>query len=189
MFFLFILIFLIVLILAIHTSKIEIEIKDLEINTEKPKGEKINQESEIYVYLLIFQKIKLFKKDIKNMKFQNKDIDIKTLKNNDIKIYYKEFLQNIKQIELYMQIGTQDAALTAVLTGVTASILGIILKKPKYEVIPIYSNKNLLKIKLNCIISVYLMQYIYKLISDKIKNFGKNNSIKTRKSIQKKVEV
>jgi len=52
----------------------------------------------------------------------------------------------------------------------------------KYEVIPIYSNRNFLKIKLDCIISVHLTQYIYKIVSNKIKNLGENN-------LNKKVEV
>ena len=174
MFFLFVIIVcLLILFLTIHTSRIGIEIQNLEIDTEKPKGEKINEESKIYVYLLIFRKIKLFKKDVKNMKMpkmevQNKDIDIKILKNKYLKINYIELLQNIdvdiKKMDLYSQIGTQDAALTAILVGTISSILGVILRKPKYQIVPIYSNKNLLKIKLNCIISVYLMQYIYKLI-------------------------
>lgn len=174
MFFLFVIIAcLLILFLTIHTSRIGIEIQNLKIDTEKPKGEKINEESKIYVYLLIFRKIKLFKKDVKNMKMpkmevQNKDIDIKILKNKYLKINYIELLQNIdvdiKKMDLYSQIGTQDAALTAILVGTISSILGVILRKPKYQIVPIYSNKNLLKIKLNCIISVYLMQYIYKLI-------------------------
>ena len=176
MFFFFILGIVIVLVivgLAIHTSRIGIEVENLIINTEMPKGEKINEQSKIYVYLLIFGKIKLFKKDAKkmkkpNLKFQNKDIDIKILKNKDLKINYKELLRNIdidvKKIDLYAQIGTQDAALTAILVGVISGVLGVILRKTKYQIIPVYTNKNSLKIELECIISVYLMQYIYKLI-------------------------
>lgn len=163
--------------LAIHTSRIGIEVENLIINTEKPKGEKINEQSKIYVYLLIFGKIKLFKKDVKkmkkpNFKLENKDIDIKILKNKELKINYKGLLQNIdvdvKKIDLQAQIATQDAALTAILVGVISSVLGVILRKPKYQVIPVYSNKNSLKIELECIISVYLMQYIYKLVFGKL---------------------
>ena len=179
MFFFFILaIVLIITSLAIHTSKIVLEVENLIINTEMPKGEKVNKKSKIYVYILIFGKIKLFKKDVKkmkmpNFKFQNKDIDIKILKNKDLKINYKELLQNIdidvKKIDLYTQIGTQDAALTAILVGTISGMLGIILPKPKYQIVPIYINKNLLKIKLDGIFSVYLMQYIYKLILNRAK--------------------
>ena len=72
--------------------------------------------------------------------------------------------------------------ITAILTGIIAAGLGVILRKPKYEVKPIYENKNLIKIKLDCIFSVHLMQYIYKLFSNKIKDLGKEN-------LNKKVEV
>ncbi len=52
--------------------------------------------------------------------------------------------------------------------GVDSSVAAYLLKKQGYEVVPIYSNKNLLKIKLKGIFSIYLMQYIYKLIKRKI---------------------
>lgn len=193
MFFLFIFILAILLVvgLAIHTSKLGIEIENLKIDTEQPKGEKINKDSKIFIYVLIFNKIKLFEKDIKNdkaqsIKIRNKLIDIRLLKKKDLKIDYKEFFKNlnifIKEINLNVQLGTEDAALTALLTGAIAMGLGIIIRKPKYEIIPIYSGKNFLKIKLDCIFSVHLMQYIYKLIYKKIKDLGDT-------SLKKKVEV
>lgn len=182
MFFFFICLLIIVLVIlgmAIHTSRIGIDIENLIINTEKPKGQKINKESKIYVYLLIFGKIKLFKKDAKKMKHQNlklknKNIDfgVKLFKKKDIKVNYKELLQNIdidvKKIDLNAQIGTQDAALTAIIVGTLSSILGTILKKPKYQINPIYLNKNIITAKIECIISIYLMQYIYRKILGKV---------------------
>ena len=191
LFFLFILINLIILGIAIYTSRIGVEIENLQIDTQQPKGQKINKESRIYIYLLIFNKNKLYKKDMRNMdkqniKFQNKDIDIKFFKDRDIKIDYKQLLEKIdiyfEKIDLNIQLSTEDAALTAILTGIISASLGIILKKPKYEVIPIFSNKNFLKLKLDCIFSVHLMQYIYKLMSNKIRNLGKEN-------LNRKVEV
>lgn len=184
MFFLFIFIILLILGLAVYTSKVEIQIQNLKIDTEKPKGEKINKDSKFFVYILIFRKFKILKKDRKNMKLRNKDLDIKLLKNKDIEIDYRELLKsiNIKKVDLNVQIGTEDAALTAILTGVIGAAIGVILRKPKYEIIPVFSNKNFLKIKLNCIISIDLTQYIYKLISSKLKDLG-------NKSLNKKVEV
>ena len=173
LFFLFILVTLVILAVAIHTSRIGIEVENLIVDTEANKGEKINKESKIYVYLLVFGKIKLFKKDTKNMKppkfkIKNTDIDIKTLKGKKIVINYLEMFKNIdidiKKIDLNMQIGTQDAASTAISVGIVSSILGVIIKKPKYEIIPIYSDRNFIKFKLDGIFSIYLMQYIYKLI-------------------------
>jgi len=184
LFFLFIFIILLILAVAIYTSRLEIEIQNLKIDTEKPKGEKINKDSKILVYILIFKKFKILKKDRKNMKLQNRDLDIKLLKNKDIEIDYSELLKsiNIKTVDLNVQIGTEDAALTAVLTGVIGAAIGVILRKPKYEIIPIFSNKNFLKIYLDCIISINLTQYIYKLVSSKLKDLGTKN-------LNKKVEV
>ena len=176
MFFLFIIFIFVFLGYLIHTSKIGIEIDNFIFDSEKQ--EKINKDSKIYVYLLLLNKIKVFKKNIKEIDFskiklENKDIDIHFLKNKDLKINYLELWKNIdidvKNIDLQLQIGTQDAALTAILTGIISALLGIILRKPKYEVIPIYSNNNVLKIKLKCIISIYLMQYIYSFIFKKEK--------------------
>ena len=105
--------------------------------------------------------------------YTEKDLDLIFFKNKDFRIDYLELWKNrnidIKEIDLQLQIGTQDAGLTAILTGIISALLGIILRKPKYEVIPIYSNNNVLKIKLKCIISIYLMQYIYSFIFKKEK--------------------
>lgn len=176
MFFLFILVTFTILIIAIHTSKIGIDIENLIINTEA--NEKINKEGKIYVYVLLFNKIKLFRKNVKNIpmkdvKFEGSDFDIKIFKSKDIKINYLELIQNInidiRKIDLDVQIGTEDAGITAILVGILAGILGIIIKKPKYQILPIYENRNLLKINLNGIFTIYLMHYIYKFIKDNIK--------------------
>ena len=176
MFFLFILVIFTILIIAIHTSKIGIDIKNLIIDTDAE--EKINEDGKIYVYLLLFNKIKLFRKNVRNIpmkdvKFETSDFDIKIFKNKDIKINYLELIQNInidiKNIDLNVNIGTEDAGITAILVGILAGILGIIIKKSKYQILPIYANRNLLKINLNGIFTIYLMHYIYKFIKNNIK--------------------
>lgn len=193
MFFLFILVIFTILIIAIHTSKIGIDIKNLIIDTDAE--EKINEDGKIYVYLLLFNKIKLFRKNVRNipmkdMKFETSDFDIKIFKNKDIKINYLELIQNInidiKNIDLNVNIGTEDAGITAILVGILAGILGIIIKKPKYQILPIYANRNLLKINLNGIFTIYLMHYIYKFIKNNIKErfmdkpLNKNLNFKVR---------
>ena len=193
MFFLFILVIFTILIIAIHTSKIGIDIKNLIIDTDAE--EKINEDGKIYVYLLLLNKIKLFRKNVRNIpmkdvKFETSDFDIKIFKNKDIKINYLELIQNInidiKNIDLNVNIGTEDAGITAILVGILAGILGIIIKKPKYQILPIYANRNLLKINLNGIFTIYLMHYIYKFIKDNIKErfmdkpLNKNLNFKVR---------
>ena len=193
MFFLFILVIFTILIIAIHTSKIGIDIENLIIDTDAE--EKINEDGKIYVYLLLFNKIKLFRKNVrkipmKDVKFEASDFDIKIFKNKDIKINYFELIRNInidiRKIDLDVQIGTEDAGVTAILVGIFAGILGIIIKKPKYQILPIYANRNLLKINLNGIFTIYLMHYIYKFIEDNIKerfmdkSLNKNLNFKVR---------
>ena len=193
MFFLFILVIFTILIIAIHTSKIGIDIENLIIDTDAE--EKINEDGKIYVYLLLFNKIKLFRKNVRNIpmkdvKFEASDFDIKIFKNKDIKINYFELIRNvnidIKNIDLNVKIGTEDAGITAILVGIFAGILGIIIKKPKYQILPIYANRNLLKINLNGIFTIYLMHYIYKFIKDNIKerfmdkSLNKNLNFKVR---------
>lgn len=193
MFFLFILVIFTILMIAIHTSKIGIDIENLIIDTDAE--EKINEDGKIYVYLLLFNKIKLFRKNVRNIpmkdvKFEASDFDIKIFKNKDIKINYFELIRNInidiKNIDLNVKIGTEDAGVTAILVGIFAGILGIIIKKPKYQILPIYANRNLLKINLNGIFTIYLMHYIYKFIKDNIKerfmdkSLNKNLNFKVR---------
>ena len=193
MFFLFILVIFTILIIAIHTSKIGIDVENLIIDTDAE--EKINEDEKIYVYLLLFNKIKLFRKNVRNIpmkdvKFEASDFDIKIFKNKDIKINYFELIRNInidiKNIDLNVKIGTEDAGITAILVGIFAGILGIIIKKPKYQILPIYANRNLLKINLNGIFTIYLMHYIYKFIKDNIKerfmdkSLNKNLNFKVR---------
>ena len=113
-----------------------------------------------------------------------------SIKNKDIKINYLELIQNInidiKNIDLNVNIGTEDAGITAILVGILAGILGIIIKKPKYQILPIYANRNLLKINLNGIFTIYLMHYIYKFIKNNIKErfmdkaLNKNLNFKVR---------
>lgn len=193
MFFLFILVIFTILIIAIHTSKIGIDIKNLIIDTDAE--EKINEDGKIYVYLLLFNKIKLFRRNVRNIpmkdvKFETSDFDIKIFKNKDIKINYLELIQNInidiKNIDLNVNIGTEDAGITAILVGILAGILGIIIKKPRYQILPIYANRNLLKINLNGIFTIYLMHYIYEFIKNNIKErfmdkpLNKNLNFKVR---------
>ena len=193
LFFLFILVIFTILMIAIHTSKIGIDIENLIIDTDAE--EKINEDGKIYVYLLLFNKIKLFRKNVRNIpmkdvKFETSDFDIKIFKNKDIKINYLELIQNInidiKNIDLNVNIGTEDAGITAILVGILAGILGIIIKKPRYQILPIYANRNLLKINLNGIFTIYLMHYIYKFIKNNIKErfmdkpLNKNLNFKVR---------
>ena len=175
MFFIFILIFLIFLVAAIWKSKLQIKVYNLDISTERE--ERIKRNFEIYLSIVIFNKIEIFKTDIKKLK--NKKInlgsvieraqklqqrDSKQALLKDLLVSLKNFEFEIKKANLNLEFGTEDAATTAILIGVISSVLGIILRNQKFEIIPIYKDKNILNLKLNCIFRVNLIHYIYKTI-------------------------
>ena len=94
----------------------------------------------------------------------------------------KELKVEIKKIEMHIEIGTEDAALTAITVGIVASIVGIMLRNEvtendKFEIQPIYMQKNLINLKLDCIIRIDLIHYIYKSILKKER--GKKNERKS----------
>lgn len=171
----FILLFLILLVVIVLNSKLQIKIYNLDISTERK--EKIKKDFELYLEIITFNKIKIFRINAK--KLQSKKINMGTLLEKAKKIEEttdkKELIENglkslknlqleIKKAELKAEIGTEDAALTAISVGIIASVLGIILKKQKFEIMPIYKDKNILNIKLNCIFRINLIHYIYKTI-------------------------
>ena len=76
----------------------------------------------------------------------------------------------ISDLNLIIKLGTEDAALTAILTGILSSLFGIVLKNKidddkdnEFKIIPVYINKNLINLKLDCIISFKMLHIIYML--------------------------
>lgn len=182
-----------IVILGIYNSKIEIEIKNLDISTQREKQNIINPNYEIKIALLIFNKWKLIKLKIRRQKIEEiekskiiKKLETKYLKDKKesqgIIKTMKELKVEIKKIEMHIEIGTEDAALTAITVGIVASIVGIMLRNEvtendKFEIQPIYMQKNLINLKLDCIIRIDLIHYIYKSILKKER--GKKNERKS----------
>ena len=171
----FILLFLILLVVIVLNSKLQVRICNLDISTEREQ--KIKKDFELYLEIIIFNKIKILKINAK--KLQSQRINLKTAleKAKEIgeKTNKKELVANtikslknlqieIIKVDLNIELGTEDAALTAISVGAIASALGIILKRQKFEIVPIYQDKNILNIKLNCIFRINLIHYIYKMI-------------------------
>lgn len=173
MFFLFLIGVIIIIFIIIFTSEIGLEINNLKVNTENQ--EILNKDYIVEISVIILHKIKIIKRNIKNINSKNirvgnRTISTKAFKKKDINIDYKLLIKNIsvKKVKLNIEIGTENAALTAIIVGFISAIIGIIIKMPKYKIIPIYNGKNLLKIDLDCIIRIYLIHYIYEQILNKI---------------------
>ena len=172
----FILLILILLaVITIWNSKLEIAIENLDISTER-KG-KVKKDFNIYIGIIIWNKIELLK--INSKKLKNRKINIgavlekakqleeksnKTVVITELIKSLKHAKFEIKKANVRLELGTEDAAVTAILVGIVSSILGIILRKQKFQILPIYQDKNILKLKLDCIFRINLIHYIYRTI-------------------------
>lgn len=171
----FILFIIILFAIIIWNSRLQLKIYNLDFSTARK--ERLSKDFEIYLGIVIFKKVEILRINLKKIK--NKKMNLGTVlekaqklegKNNKQEMVIelikglKDFDFEIVKADLKVKIGLQDAALTAILVGIIASILGIILKKQKFEILPVYQEKNILNIKLNGIFRVNLIHYIYKTI-------------------------
>ena len=94
-------------------------------------------------------------------KFDSNPLDLNTI----------NFLRNInyifEKLDLKVYIGTEDAAITAIGVGTGYAIISNLLKKKfldyrniKYEILPIYKNKNIFKLELDSIITLKMENLI-----------------------------
>lgn len=186
----FIILFLILCILLITFSTIKINIQKLNFNNEEVNSA---LDYSFFIELYFLDKIKIFNLMINpekleklnkkmNLETKIKQVNFSKIKNelpnkNEIKELVKKLKIKLDEFHLILQIGTEDVIITsAIVTGI-ASILGIILakliknyndEKYRYEIMPVYKNKNMVKLSFDCIIKVkmiHIINIIYTLVS------------------------
>ena len=186
----FIILFLILCILLITFSTIKINIQKLNFNNEEVNSA---LDYSFFIELYFLDKIKIFSLMINpekleklnkkmNLETKIKQVNFSKIKNelpnkNEIKELVKKLKIKLDEFHLILQIGTEDVIITsAIVTGI-ASILGIILakliknyndEKYRYEIMPVYKNKNMVKLSFDCIIKVkmiHIINIIYTLVS------------------------
>ena len=202
MVFLFI-IFLIIVILI--TIRIKFEIKNLKLSTnEKPH---LNKKYQIKIVIYTFGVVPIFTIKFNNNKIQkiinNKKIkekikqqEIKLIENNtDIDLRLIKELRNIKieikEINLKVLIGTENASLTAFIIPVISTIIAIALNKQicKYNdnqifmIAPVYQDKNLIKVDFSGIFQIKMIHIINTIcIVNKKRKGDKNERTSNRRS-------
>lgn len=79
----------------------------------------------------------------------------------------KKIKINIKKINLRINIGTENASLTALLVAIISSITGIVFrksiidsKKQSFRIVPVYINKNLINIAVSGIFEIKMIHII-----------------------------
>lgn len=165
---------IIIIILIVLTFNIKIEINDFKFEISKNNPYLISEDSKILlkIYVLFFLKIVqidlvkvLKKKKIKDK--IKKRISSKKFKNvrNGLKNIDK-LKYVLKKMDLQIGVGIGDPAFTAILIGYISILLSLFMSKilndfnnKKYEINPLY-NKNILKIKLDSIIALNVLDIV-----------------------------
>ena len=199
--FFYVLIILAIILIILISLKYEIKIKNLTISTEKEKGRILNKNYKITILIYILEKIPILKLELTkdkldkiNVKDKIKNINITNIKTNNID---KETLKKIKKlkprikyINLFANIGTEDAALTSYIVAIVSTGIGILLNdklkdnKNKFIINPLYINKNLLNLELNTAVEIKMIHIIYIIYI-----LNKDKKIKTKNKIGKSVSI
>ena len=198
--FFFILFFLGILIFFLLFSTIKIEIRNFKLSTEKYKGRTLNKDYKLIISLIRIIQLNLIninidrsrleklKLNINKINFQSFNIDnaidVKTFKD------VKKYAPKIKKIKLLIDIGTEDAIVTSYAVVVISSLLGILLRKPlencinnNFTINPLYINKNILNLELNCIFETKLIHIIHIIyILNKKRRDDKNGRTSNRRT-------
>lgn len=177
--FFYVLIILAILVTILLFSEFKINIKNIKVSTEKIKGRVLGENYSIIVSWNILKKLPILKINITKEKLEELNLQNKIKKIDITKIKFKGFDKKkikeaqkykpqIEYINLYMDIGLDNAVLTSYIVAIISTIFGITLKQQlahskenRFIINPIYSNKNLLNLELNCIFKIKLLHIIY----------------------------
>lgn len=185
-FFIFLLI-IIVSFLLIYLSTIEIEVKNLSIDTKRKISKFL-----IYIRLRLFNKLTWAKIKIDDSKKEKYKKINEKIKNN---INWKEEIKGLKdlqevkpilkKINLKVKIDALNPILTSSITTIISIMFSLIIANTiekynretcKYEIIPEYKNEAKLEIFLNCIICIKMVHIINTIIKKGSAENGEHSS-------------
>ena len=190
MVFLLVLIGLLIILVIIVTSKIRFQIKDFEYSLINIKH--VNPKYKMQISWFIFGKIPIVRIDIdktkiNKLKIKEKITNIETeiiqgkkpINKNILKVI-KKIKLDVKELNLKIDLGTENAALTSMIIPIISSILAIFLRRKiksteeQYFIItPIYQNRNYLNIDFSGIFEIkmnHIINIIHLLLRKEKKN-------------------
>ena len=190
------------IIFLIIFSRIRIEIINFKFYSTKPIH--TNHDYKIVIKLCIFRKVPILKVTITKLKLDKlmikfkgkiKNIEMELLSNtnqidkNFIKAMKKINL-SIKRINLNIELGTENAGLTAIIIPLLSTLISIVFRKKVenynkqfFRINPIYINQNLINIIVSGIFEIkmiHIINIIYILI--KKEGVKKNERTSNRRS-------
>lgn len=165
---------LLLLLLFIVFTSIRIEVKELKVsNLDKIK---LEYDYLVYIKFYIFNFIKYFqikidKETIEKVKLLKKvDVQQVNKQMGKIKISLKNIKPEIEKFSMDIKIGTESMFITNILVLAISVGIAYLLKntikkadaeKHKYKIEPSYIDKNLIDLRLNCIIKVKMVHIIH----------------------------
>ena len=202
MVFLLVLIAFLILIIIFTFSKIQLQI--LKFNYSTANKEHINPKYKLVFVWYILGKIPIIKINIDKTKFSklkikekitNIEMDFiqgrKQMDKNILNVL-KKIKFNIKELDLKLDIGTENVALTSLIVPVISTLIALYLrekiknKKEQFFVVqPIYQNQNYLNIKLSGIFELktnHIINIIYLLSRKNKKGVKKYERTSNRRS-------
>lgn len=196
-----ILIFLILFLILL--SNLEINFEEIDISNVNRNVKKQNKFKLVFK-LYLFDKIPIFKIKIDEKRLSKFNIKEKIKKINILEVkkefkFDKNMLSILKKVEikikkfnLMLDIGTQDAVITSFIVFFVSTLISIILgicikkydgEKYQYIITPHYTDKNIYKIRLDCIINVKMAHIIYMIfLILKKRGVDKNERASNRRS-------
>lgn len=169
------------LLFILFISTIQIEIKNLVINSTNKKDNNIN----LYIRLKVLNKLTYLKIELnKERIIKFKVLDKRILERineiqNKLMINRKEILNidairtlrhlniEIDNLKLNLKIGLADSFLTSITVGMISTLISILIAKNTkeysnkcYSIMPQYNENPLIKIQLNCIINIKMIHII-----------------------------
>ena len=175
--FLFLLLAIILLGIILFFSKIRIEITNFRFSSQTQRHINKDYEINVKLYSLGFVpilKVNVTKNKLEKMKLKEKikNIDFSILEKKpslDKEIWeaIKGLNMQIKNINLHMDMGTENAGLTSIIVPAISTIIAILLRKTvkKFEnqifiIHPVYQNQNLVNLSISGIFEVKMRHII-----------------------------
>ena len=202
MVFLLVLIGLLIILVIIVTSKIRFQIKDFEYSLINMQH--VNSKYKMQISWFIFGKIPIVRIDIdktkiNKLKIKEKITNIETeiiqgkkpINKNILKVI-KKIKLDVKELNLKIDLGTENAALTSMIIPIISSILAIFLRKKiksteeqYFTITPIYQNRNYLNIDFSGIFEIkmnHIINIIHLLLRKEKKGVKKYERTSNRRS-------
>lgn len=168
---------IIALIVILIFSKIRIQIINFRFNSQTQRH--INKDYKIVIKLYAFGfipilKISITKEKLKKLKIKEKikNIDLSYLEKNpsfnkEIWKAIKKLNISIKNINLHVDLGTENASLTAILVPAISTVIAMVLRKKVknfenqiFMIHPIYQNQNLVNLYISGIFEIKMSHII-----------------------------